>query len=492
MNQISKNFPGVKALDNVSFSVKAGEVHALVGENGAGKSTLMKILGGMFLPDKGYIEIEGKKTAIRSPIESTKHKIGIIYQEFNLVPSLRIYENMFLGKEPKSVFGTIDRSKMRKDAQRIIDSLGFQSLNSNLMVSELSVAQQQIVEISKALINQSQVVVMDEPTAVLTDKESEILFEIINKLKAQGVATIYISHRLEEIISISDRITVLRDGKFVTELDNCNKDVQKETIVKHMVGRELNAYFPEREPYCQREIVLEVQQLGKEGMYEDINFQLHKGEILGFFGLVGAGRTEVMKSIFGEFLPDKGTIVIDGKRVQIKAPKDAIRRGVVLVPEDRKKEGLVLVASMQENLALPNQKLVSRFGVTSHEKKAKIAGTYISDLNIKPAIMSRAAQDFSGGNQQKIVVGKWLASSPSIIIMDEPTRGIDIHAKLEIYQMIHDMTQKGMSVIVVSSEMMEVLGICDRILVMHEGKITGEFTKQSATQEKIMTCASGF
>ncbi len=491
MKNITKRFPGVTALDDVSFDVMAGEIHALVGENGAGKSTLMKILGGVYTPDSGHIEINGQKTVFRSPIDSLAKKISVIYQEFNLVPTLTIGDNIFLGKELRTQLGTVDRKKMAQKSQEIIDSLGFTSLISSRQVQTLSVAQQQIVEIAKALHNDSNVLVMDEPTTVLTEKESEILFSTIDRLKSQGVAIVYISHRLEEVIRISDRITVLRDGKFVVELNNAEKDTPKETIVKHMVGRSLDTYYPTREANIEPKIVLETKHLTKKGMFQDISFSLYKGEILGFFGLVGAGRTELMKVIFGDYLADSGTIWINGKEVKIKSPVHAIRHGLALVPENRKSEGLVLLAALADNIALPNARLVSKHGYVQKNKKKKLAEEYIENMSIRPPYYDRPAEDFSGGNQQKIVVAKWLAVKPHVTIMDEPTRGVDIYAKREIYEIIYEMTGKGISVIVVSSEMSEVMGICDRILVMHEGRLTGEYDRQAATQEKLMASASG-
>ena len=490
MRNITKTFPGVKALDNVSFNLRKGEVHALIGENGAGKSTLIKILGGLFPPDSGEIYLDSAKMNIHSPLDSINKKISIIYQEFNLVPTLSIGENIFLGKEIKQA-NVIDRKLMNKKSDAIIKDLGLSNIDCSSEVSELSVAQQQMVEIAKALFNDSNIIVMDEPTAVLTQKESEALFEIIDNLKNNGVSIIYISHRLEEVQQLSDRITVFRDGQFITEIDNKNKDTDKETMVKQMVGRDLVDYFPERIIKPEDDVVLDVDGITKDGMFYDINFQLHKGEILGFFGLVGAGRTEVMKSIFGEISPDNGSVKIDGKEVKIKDPSTAIKNNIILVPEDRKKEGLVLIMSLADNIALPNPNLVSKTGVLNKKKKHKLAKKYVESLQIRPAIADREAGNFSGGNQQKIVIGKWLATKPRVIILDEPTRGIDIGAKREIYDIINQLTEEGVSVIVVSSEMLEVLGICDRVLIMHEGRINGEFKQEDCSQESLMACAAG-
>lgn len=491
MEHITKRFPGVVALDDVSFNVCPGEIHALIGENGAGKSTLMKVLGGVHMPDTGVICIGGEQVTITSPIDSINKKISVIYQEFNLVPTLSVRENIFLGRELRTKFRTMDRKTMGIKAQEIMGSLGFSFIDCEMPVEQLSIAQQQIVEIAKALFNDSNVVVMDEPTAVLTEKESEILFQTIQRLRDQGVAIVYISHRLEEIIRLSDRITVLRDGKFITELDNSAHDTPKDVLVRHMVGRELNQYYPERRINTYTRNILTVENLTKNGMFRDISFSLNQGEIIGFFGLVGAGRTELMKAIFGEFVADSGSIAIDGRKTLFKNPSMAIQNGLALVPEDRKGEGLVLIASMAENIALPNSSLVSRNGYVYQKEKENLAQQYIDSLSIRPALCERPAQDFSGGNQQKIVVAKWLAAKPKVIILDEPTRGVDIYAKKEIYEIIKDMALSGIGVIVVSSDMPEVLGICDRILVMHEGKLMHDYHYTEATQENIMASASG-
>lgn len=491
MEGISKSFPGVAALDGVSFSVASGEVHALVGENGAGKSTLMKILGGVYQPDSGSIAMGGVPLSMSNPITALEAGVSVIYQEFNLVPTLTVSENIHLGCERRTKAGLIDRRRMLLESQRLMDSFGFEGIDSAAVVADLSVAQQQIVEIVKALFHDSRIVVMDEPTAVLTERESHALFGVIGRLRDHGVGVVYISHRLDEVTVLSDRITVLRDGHLVIELDNSRRDVSKETIVKHMVGRELNSYYPERARNAPGPTVLEVSGLSRHGMFADVSFQLHRGEILGFFGLVGAGRTEVMKAIYGDLRPDAGEVRLEGAAVRLRSPREAIEHGIALVPEDRRSEGLVLVRSMRENLALPNADLVSRLGLVSGRRKSQMAQEQVAKLQIRPAIISRPAQDFSGGNQQKIVLGKWLCAERSIIIMDEPTRGIDVSAKLEIYTIINDLTARGISIIVVSSELLEVLGICDRILVMHEGHLAGEFDAQTATQEQIVSAASG-
>lgn len=491
MEHITKRFPGVVALDDVSFNVRPGEIHALIGENGAGKSTLMKVLGGVHMPDSGTIHIGGEQAVITSPLDAIEKKISVIYQEFNLVPTLSVRDNLFLGRELRTRYGTMDRKTMGTQAQKMMDNLGFPMIDCDTPVEQLSIAQQQMVEIAKALFNDSSIVVMDEPTAVLTEKESRVLFETIQRLRSQGVAIIYISHRLEEVIHLSDRITVLRDGKFVIELDNSKRDTSKDVLVRHMVGRELNQYYPERRINTYTQNILTVEHLTKQGMFQDISFSLDKGEIIGFFGLVGAGRTELMKTIFGEFIADSGSIFVEGSPVVIRNPSQAIQNGLALIPEDRKGEGLVLIASMAENIALPNRDLISKQGFVDQKEKEKLAQRYIDSLSIRPALSDRPAQDFSGGNQQKIVVAKWMAAKPKVIILDEPTRGVDIYAKKEIYEIIKAMALSGIGVIVVSSDMPEVLGICDKIHVMHEGRLMHTYLYSEATQENIMASASG-
>ena len=490
MKHITKRFPGIVALNDVSFDVRAGEIHALIGENGAGKSTLMKVLGGVHPQDEGTIEIKGQKAEIHNARDAIGYGISVIYQELNLVPTLSISENIFLGRE-LSRNGMIDRKQMHREAAEIVAELGFESMDCETKVQDLSVAQQQIVEIAKALHNKSHILVMDEPTAVLTENESEILFSVIKQLREQGAAIIYISHRLEEVIRLSDRITVLRDGQFVTELDNSNHDVKKEALVTYMIGRELQDYYPERRPYTKGEPILSVKNLSKTRMFKNIDFTLYKGEILGFFGLVGAGRTELMNAIYGSYGVDSGEILLDGKKVSFSTPADAVKAGIALVPESRKEDGLVLIMDGTNNIGLPNADLISRHGHIRKKQQIGLAEEFFNKLDIRPNLPEREAMNFSGGNQQKIVVAKWLAAKPKIIILDEPTRGIDISAKKEIYQIIRDMVMNDISVIIVSSDMSEILSICDRIFVMHEGALMAEYDYRDATQENLMAGASG-
>ncbi len=490
MKGITKTFPGVRALDHVSFELRKGELHALCGENGAGKSTLMKILGGIYTPDEGEIRINGKTVQIRNPEDSMDNKISIIYQEFNLVPQLSIAENLFLGKELRKGLH-LNKKQMVKAAQEVMAKLGLADIDCSRSVSDISVATQQLVEIGKAIFNDVDILVMDEPTAVLTEKETKALFELIRQLLAKGISIIYISHRLEEVTQLSSRVTILRDGKYIETLDNGDKRLKKDDIVRLMVGRDLEDFFPERKDTVQSGYVLEIKGLCKEKQFTDISFGLSGGEILGFAGLVGSGRTEIMKAIFGSAKPDGGEILIDSKPVRISSPSDAIREGLALVPEDRKKEGLVLGMPLGDNICLANMPLISRLGCIVKNKKREIVDRFIDDLQVRPALPGRLAKNFSGGNQQKAVIAKWLAVNPKVVILDEPTRGIDVGAKSEIYSIIEGLAQKGVGIIFISSELLELLGVCDRVIVIHQGRIAGEFRKDEFSEEKIMLAASG-
>ncbi|NLJ40477.1 MAG: sugar ABC transporter ATP-binding protein [Clostridiales bacterium] len=492
MKGITKIFPGVTALNKVDFDLKAGEVHGLVGENGAGKSTLMKVLGGVYMPNEGTIELNGKPANIMNPRDALNNKISIIYQEFNLVEELTVWENVFLGKEMvKGVGKGLDSATMKKKSKEILQDLCMSNINVNTMVRNLSVAQKQLVEIGKALFNETSILVMDEPTAALTHNETEVLFDLIERLKSEGISIIYISHRLEELVEIGDRVTILRDGEFIKTLDNKNRDIDKDEMIRLMVGRSLKDYFPDRKEHTSGETVLQVKNLTKKGQFEDISFELKKGEILGFAGLIGAGRTEIMKAIFGDTDYDSGDIAIDGQIKKIKSTRDAIKEGIVLVPEDRAREGLVLLMTVADNISLPNLDLVSTLGTVKRRKKNKMVRDYINKLSIRPQLPNRQIKSFSGGNQQKVVISKWLTRNPKIIILDEPTRGVDVGAKSEIYTLIQELSESGASIIFISSELIEVLGMCDRILAIHNGKITGEFSREEATQERIMKAATG-
>ena len=489
MKNITKIFPGVRALDNVSFELKRGEIHALCGENGAGKSTLMKILGGIYFPNGGEIRVNNKPVEINSPQDSMDNKISIIYQEFNLVPQLSIAENLFLGKELSNGF-RLNKKQMINEAKEVLRKLGLNDIDCSMLVGNVSVATQQLVEIGKAIFNETDILVMDEPTSVLTEKETKALFILIQQLLDKGISIIYISHRLEEITKFADRITILRDGIYIDTIDNRNREVTKDHIVRLMVGRDLTEYFPEKKNTILHEYVLEVDNLCKDKIFQNISFQLAKGEILGFSGLVGAGRTEIMKAIFGDLKFDEGEIFIEGKKTIIKSPSDAIREGLALVPEDRKKEGLVLGMSLGDNICIANMPLISKLGLVIKNKKKAVVDKYITDLQVRPPLPHRLAKNFSGGNQQKAVLAKWLAVHPKVVILDEPTRGIDVGAKSEIYSIIEELAQQGVGIIFISSEMLELLGVCDRVIVISQGRITGEFKKEEFSEEEILMAAS--
>ncbi len=491
MKGIIKEFGGVRVLKDVDFDLLPGEVHALIGENGAGKSTLIKILGGVYFAESGTIEIDGKERRFTCARDALDASVGIIYQEFNLVPSLSVAENIFLGKELRVGRSRLNRREMVEKSRELMHRLGFENMDCQAAVSSLSVAQQQMVEIAKALFNNSRILVMDEPTAVLTDKECRKLFEIIRTLKENGVGIIYVSHRLEEVLELSDRITVLRDGDKICDLDNAGRAVTKEQLVKLMVGRPLEQYYPKYRDYKREEAVLEVRNLAKEGLYRDISFTLYRGEILGITGLVGAGRTEVVKSIFGAMNADSGEVLLHGKKLENRSPAEAIAHGIAFIPENRKQEGLFLAASMADNMYMANYGRISRRGIRRRRLEKSFLEECFSRLSIRPGEPQKVAGEFSGGNQQKGIVAKWLATSPEIMILDEPTRGIDIGAKAEIYQMMQNIAQSGCSIIMVSSEMTEIIGMCDRVLVMSEGRLNGEFLRSDFTQERIMAASSG-
>jgi ribose transport system ATP-binding protein len=488
MRGITKRYPGVTALDNVDFEVMPGEVHALVGENGAGKSTLMKILAGADVKDSGQILIGGEEVHITTPQEAMRLGISIIYQEFNLVPYMNAAENIFLGREPMSkVPGIVDFRRMYAEAERVISELGVR-LDVRVPVNQLSVAQQQMVEIAKATSRSARIIAMDEPSATLTEHELENLFSLIRRLRADGVSIIYVSHRLDEIFRIADRVTVLRDGKFIATKPV--SETSREEIIRMMVGRELKDTIPKKE-VAHGDVVLEVKGLNRSGVIHDISFAVRRGEILGIAGLVGAGRTEVARAIFGADPIDSGEILLEGKPVTIRSPKDAIRLGIGLMTEDRKALGLILGMAVRENVTLANLDPLSRLGFVSRRKEQEVTNRFVEDLMIKTPSIEQAVQNLSGGTQQKVVLAKWLFTQSKVLIFDEPTRGIDVGAKTEIYQLMNRLAEQGVGIIMISSELPEILGMSDRILVMHDGRIVGELSREEATQEKIMFLATG-
>jgi len=486
MKGISKRFPGVQALEQVDFDVYPGEVHALVGENGAGKSTLMKILAGIYPKDAGLIILNGDEVEFNDPIEAQKYGISVIYQEFDLAQNLTVAENILLCREPANSLGLIKRREFNRIARESLDKLGI-VVNPNTLVSHLKVAERQMVAIVKALSFNAKIIVMDEPTSALSEHEIELLFEIIENLRFRDVAVIYISHRLQEITKIADRVTVLRDGRLVGCVSTA--EVTTDQIVAMMVGRELKDFFRKEEAQI-RDVVLEVEHLEQEGVVHDVSFQLRAGEILGFAGLVGARRTETARLIFGLDQRDSGDIFLNGKLVDIKTPDDAIALGVAYVPEDRKTQGLILSWTLAENTTLPRLSEVSRRGFIDFRAEAAVAQKYVSSLDIKTPSVQQQVMYLSGGNQQKVVIAKWLMTNPKVLILDEPTRGIDVGAKSEIYALMSQLAKQGLGIILISSELPEILGMSDRIIVMREGYVTGELLRDEATEEKVMLYAT--
>jgi len=488
MRHISKQYPGVRALDDVSLTVYEGEVHALLGENGAGKSTLMKILAGAETKDSGEILLSGQRVHIDSPQKAMSLGISIIYQEFNLVPYLSAGENIFLGREPRALLpGFVDFRTLYRRSQEVLDRLGVR-LDARAPVYRLSVAQQQMVEIAKATSKQARIIIMDEPSATLTEHELQALFNLIRQLKANGVSIVYISHRLEEVFEICDRATIMRDGRVIATEPVAN--LTRDQIIRLMVGRELKEAIPkvaaETGPPA-----LSVNHLNRRGVLHDISFEVRQGEILGLAGLVGAGRTETARAIFGADPIDGGTIEVFGKPVRIRSPQDAIHHGIGLVTEDRKQQGLVLGMAVRENNTLAHLDALATLGFIRTREERQVAERYRSNLGIKTPSVEQVTQNLSGGNQQKVVLAKWLFTGSKILIFDEPTRGIDVGAKSEIYKLMNALAAQGVAILMISSELPEVLGMSDRILVMHEGRIMGELSRAEATQEKIMHLATG-
>lgn len=488
MTGIHKNFPGVKALDNVEFELRGGEVMALLGENGAGKSTLMKILSGVYQKDAGEVNIMGKSYDSLTPKQAQEAGVAIIHQELNMCRHLTVAENMFLGREMVAG-GVLNNKRMEEEAQKVLDNLKI-DISPRQPVGELSISKQQMVEIAKALAANTKILIMDEPTSSLTAKEIEDLFRIIRELKSNGCGIVYISHRLEELQHIVDRVTIMRDGQFITRMNFA--DATMDEIITHMVGREIKEKFPRVDCNRKKE-VFSVQNLCAGSLVRDVSFTLYEGEIVGFAGLMGAGRTETTRAIFGVDKVESGTMVLDGEKIHITKPTDAIDKGIVLVPEDRKKDGICTKLSIRHNLALPNLDLIcNRLGVLNREKEDALCDKVVADLLVKTPGVDIDAGNLSGGNQQKIVIGKWLARNSRVVIFDEPTRGIDVAAKVEIYNIMNQLKEAGVAVMFVSSEMPEVMGIADRIIVMCDGRITGEVDARNTTQSEILTLATRF
>jgi ribose transport system ATP-binding protein len=485
--KINKEFPGVKALTDVDFELKSGEVHVLLGENGAGKSTLIKILSGIFKKDSGKILLNSKEDNYHTPLEALKKGISTIYQEFNLVPNMSVAENIFLGKEIMKG-ALINWEEEYREANKLLKFLDI-DIDCKKRVKELGVAEKQMVEIAKALSIDSKIIIFDEPSAVLTEKELTKLFNIINELKTKGVGIIYISHRLEEISIIGDRVTVLRNGQYIGTIPVKKDEV--ETWISMMVGRSLAERFPKRK--CQiKDEILRVENINYKNILKNITFNLHSGEILGISGLIGAGRTELGKAIFGALPIDSGTIYLRGKKIIIKDPATAIKNKICYLPEERKTEGLILKMNVKENITLSALDLQCiEKGIINLKKEKNIAESFVDIVKIKTPSIQQNISNLSGGNQQKVVVAKWLCAQSDIFIFDEPTRGIDIGAKVEIYKFMNELVSKGAAIIMISSELPEILGMSDRVIVMRLGEIKGEFDINEATEEKILAKAWG-
>ncbi|TJX68865.1 sugar ABC transporter ATP-binding protein [Soehngenia saccharolytica] len=481
MENISKSFPGVKALDDVSLKAYEGEVMALLGENGAGKSTLMKILSGVYTKDSGRILLNGEEINVLNPRDAAEKGIAIIHQELNLIPNLTVYENIFLGREKVNSYKVLKKDCMIDESKKLLERLRV-DIDPTLRVNEISIAKQQMVEIARALSLNASVIVMDEPTDTLTDKEVDSLFDVIRELKTENKAIVYISHRLKEVFEICDRATVLRDGKLIDE--RMISDLDEDEIIKLMVGRTLDEQFP----YLMTQVsenVLEVINLTNKYV-KNISFSLKKGEVLGISGLVGAGRSELGKTIFGLYPIDEGEIFLEGKKVEFKSPKEAIENGIMYVSEDRKSEGLVLSMDVKSNITLSSLDKFKRAIGLDKKKEERVTQEYREKIKIKTPSLTQKVKNLSGGNQQKVAIAKSLLTEPKVLILDEPTRGIDVGAKREIYDLLNAIKKEGHCVIMISSEMPEILGMSDRIIVMHEGVIKGELTREEATSEKIM------
>ncbi|AGB42385.1 ABC-type sugar transport system, ATPase component [Halobacteroides halobius DSM 5150] len=491
IKNLTKEFPGVRALDGVDLEIKRGEVHAILGENGAGKSTLIKVLTGVHTPTEGEIYIEGKKLEDNDP-QKALEQLGItpIYQELNLIPQLDVTENIFMGREKSKneILGWIDRERMEEETKKILSRLGQESISPNDLIRDLGVGKQQMVEISKALSVETKLLILDEPTSSLGKDETKELFDTMGTLKKQGVTMIFISHKLDEVKKMADRVTVLRNGKYIItdRVDNLTED----KMISYMVGEDVDNKFPKMKVEPGKES-LRVENLNRKGVLNNVSFKAYEGEVLGIAGLVGAGRTEIARAIVGADSKDSGDIYVHGKKVKIDSPKVALENGIALLTEDRKEQGLFLKQSVKFNIASSNLKKYRENGFLNLQEQRKDAIRMVDNLNIKTPNVQTKCLQLSGGNQQKVVIGKWLNTEANIFIFDEPTRGIDVGAKVEVFNIINDLVKKGNTVIMISSELPEILNMSDRILVVHEGKITGRFNTDEASKEKIMSAATG-
>ena len=489
LKNIVKTFPGVLALNDVSFDLEKGEVHAICGENGAGKSTLMKVLSGVYQPDSGEIHVNGQKRKFANPMESYKSGVSIIFQETSLFEEMTVLENMFLGHETsKKTLGflpVLNYREMREKAQEIFKRLNTK-IDLDTKIKTLGMAQKQMVEIAKSLTFDAGILIFDEPTASLTQREVDALFGIIISLKKEGMGIVYISHRLEEIFEICDRVTVLRDGQYISTKDVAGTN--KDELVADMVGRTMHNYYPKAETEL-GDVIFRVENFYDEGFLENINFEVRKGEILGFAGLAGAGRTELMEAVCGLAPKAQGKVTLDGKNLHINDYTDAMKEGLVYVSEDRGKYGLIVDMSIEENISMPQLNDFSKFGIIDRKKESAVAAEYMKEITIKAPAPDFTVNNLSGGNQQKVSIAKALAIQPKILVLDEPTRGVDVNAKAEIHKIISELTGKGLTILMISSELPELLGMCDRIYVMKEGRIAGCFSREDATQDRILKTA---
>ncbi|SEI01643.1 ribose ABC transporter ATP-binding protein [Halobacillus karajensis] len=487
MTNIHKAFGKNKVLEGVDIEIKDGEVHALMGENGAGKSTLMNILTGLHKKDKGFVQIDGQETTFDNPKHAEEFGVAFIHQELNIWPEMTVLENLFINKEPVTHFGIIQTNKMKAIANEQFEKLSI-SIPLSKEAGQCSVGEQQMIEIAKALMTDAKVIIMDEPTAALTEREIEKLFAVIRSLKQEGVSIVYISHRMEEIFAICDTITVMRDGRTVDTMPI--PETSFDEVVRKMVGRELTDRFPNRDAKPGASM-LQVKNLTRKGVFENVSFEVREGEIVGVSGLMGAGRTEIMRTLFGLDGSYEGEIMINGENVTVKNPSQAVKLGLGFITEDRKEEGLVLDFPIKDNIALPSLHSFTNKGWIGEKREHEFVDLLIKRLTIKTESALTEAKNLSGGNQQKVVIAKWIGIGPKVLILDEPTRGVDVGAKREIYQLMNELTDRGVAIIMVSSELPEILGMSDRVLVVHEGTIAGELSKEEADQEKIMTLATG-
>ncbi len=489
MSGISKRFGGTQALCSVDLSAEGGEVHAIVGENGAGKSTLSRILTGAVQSDAGEIRLGGEPHAITSPVRGQQLGIRMVAQHANLVPNLSVTENVLLGGMPAGRSGWwIDWGAANDRVQQILEDIGFQGIDVRQRVARLSAAQRQVVEIAKAVAVKPRILIMDEPSAVLAQEDLTKLFALIRRLRDEGVLVFYISHRLDELYAIADRVTVLKDGAYVATVDP--RSTGRDELIRLMVGRPLQDIFPRRTPKLGREL-LSLRGLGRAGAFSNASLSVAEGEIVGLYGLVGSGRTEVARCVFGADRPDTGEIHVMGRALRPRSPRDALRAGIAMLTEDRIGDGLVLGLSIRDNASLASFRAMSRWGVLNRRRQSELVEAKVRDLDVRPVDIERLAGKLSGGNQQKVVLAKWLLTEARILLLDEPTRGVDVGAKKEIYATIADLAAGGMGILLISSELPEILGMCDRTLVMREGCFAGEFTRADATEEKILACAAG-